>query len=536
MDIPISTMKITKIPFAAIPQLSHNDKSYAAKAAALRPFFKYLPTIDSFGEVIADKSQATIDRDLLVQVLKEQYSSMEVSEILNARIESLKGEKAFTVVTAHQPSLFTGPLYYIFKIITTINLASQLAEKYPDYDFVPVFVTGGEDHDFAEVNHANIFNKQLKWESGESGSVGKMSTASLKGVLEQLEEVLGESDWAKSIFRKIEAAYTSHKLYSSATVDLVNKLFGEMGLVVLNMNHHKLKKAFLPYLRRELFERPSKQLVETTAKELAAAGFNPQATPRAINLFYLDDQIRERIVWEENRFKVLNTSLEFSVEEMEAELQNNPERFSPNVIMRPLYQEVILPNLAYVGGGGELSYWLERKSQFEFFGVNFPVLLRRNSAMWLDASVRKRREKLGLEITDLFGETESLIKQYVQDHAEEALDFSKEETTLTTIFDVYREKAEIIDPTLVKAISAEEQKQKKVLSQLAGRLHRAEKQKHEIAIKQIRALKEKLFPNNGLQERKDNFLSFYLKYGEDFFTTLLEAFDPFDSKFVIIEE
>ncbi len=536
MDASQTSIAASKIPFSKIDQLSPTDRAYATGQENLRAFYKYAPRLASFGQVIEDKAKDSTDRSLLVKVLEKQYTGLDCDPFVNQNIQALLSPKTFTVTTAHQPSLFTGPLYYIFKIVSTLNLAEQLAAKHPEHHFVPVFVTGGEDHDFEEANHTYVFGKKIEWQNEEKGSVGAMSTASLGTVLAELKAILGESDRAVEIYQKIESAYTEHKLYSQATVALVNSIFGAHGLVVLNMNQADLKRRFIPFLEKELFERPSKKLVEETTQQLVDLGYKAQATPRAINLFYLEDQIRERIVWENDRFEVLNTTLTFSEEEMRKELQAHPERFSPNVVMRPIYQEVILPNLAYVGGGGELAYWLERKSQFAHFGVNFPVLLRRNSAMWIDKGLTKKRLKLGLSIPEIFGETESLIKLFIKKNALESLDFSEQKDQLKNIFADYQDVAQRIDPTLTKAIAAEEAKQQKVLDQLAGKIHRAEKQKHEVALNQLRGLKEKLFPGNGLQERKENFLPFYLKHGDDFIGTLRVVFNPFDPSFVILEE
>lgn len=531
-----STVTINRFPFPQIEQLSQKDVAYATKNPKLRPFYKYEANLASFGEVIADKAKDTINRAVLVEVLGAQYADLEVSAATKANIEALALENTFTVTTAHQPSLATGPLYYIYKIVSAIHLARLLKETYPKNDFIPVFVTGGEDHDFEEVNHLNLFNKKIVWENDESGSVGMMKTASLQGVLSELKDILGDRDEAQAIYEILEKAYTGHDKYALATVDLVNRLFGEYGLVVLSMNNAALKAEFVSIMKKELFEQPSQDLINKATGELEAAGFSGQAHAREINLFYLRDQIRERIVLEEGVYKVLNTDYAFSAEELNIELETNPQHFSPNVVMRPLFQELILPNLAYIGGGGEIAYWLERKEQFAHFGLNFPMLIRRNSVLWLDAGTKKRMAKLGLAREDLFIETETLLKRFIRQNTENELSLSEEKAQQTKIFDAIKYKAQEIDPTLAKAVAAEQVKQMNVLNQLEGRLMRAEKQKHETALNQIRSLKEKLFPGNGLQERHDNFLGFYLKYGRTFFEVLLEHLNPLEEGFIIVEE
>lgn len=530
-------MDISILPYASVPQLAAKDVAYATQNPALKPFYQYHPTLESFRQVLADKAKQPIDRALLVTTLKEQYRNLEASRSVKLNIELLAEDNTFVVVTAHQPSLFTGPLFYWYKVFTAINLAKELGIAYPDFNFVPVLVNGAEDHDFEEINNAYIFGKTLRWEhDAVGGACGDMSTRTLAPVLAQLKEVLGESENAAQIYQHIEAAYTSHEKYADATIDLVNRLFGNYGLVALNMNVPAFKRKFIPIMREELFQQSSQALISATQDALAAAGFSGQAHARDINLFYLQNNRRDRIVRDGEGFSILNTDLRFTAAEMEAELEAHPERFSPNVVLRPLFQELILPNLAYVGGGGEIAYWLERKSQFAHFGINYPVLLRRNSLLWIDKATSSRIEKLGLRVHDLFIDTDFLIKQYVALNSEGELSLQPEMAQLKALFEQIRLKALGVDATLEKAVLAEGVKQEKVIEQLEGRLARAEKQKHETAVNQIRSLKEKLFPGNGLQERTDNFLNFYLKYGSQFAEVLQEVIDPFVEGFVVVRD
>ena len=529
-------MEILKVPFDQFPQFSKRDIAYYTEDKRLAPFYKYPVNIDSFKKVMEDKAQDNLHRELLFEVLTEQYSNIENNGGVKENINKLLSKNTFTLITAHQPSLFTGPLYYIFKIISVINLAKTLGKQYPDYQFIPVFITGGEDHDFEEVNHLQLFNKTLTWESGESGSVGMMKTSSLKTVLTELKEILGDSDHAQKMYAIIEKAHTQNEKYSDATIELTHELFKDEGLVILNMNHPKLKKEFVPIIKAEILNQVSHDIVNQTIEALDKVGFGAQASPREINFFYLRDQVRERIVFEEGRFKILNTEIEFSGSEIEIEIENHPERFSPNVIMRPLFQELILPNLAYIGGGGELAYWLERKAQFEHFGINFPMLIRRNSALWVDKGAIKKMEKFGLSIADLASEIEGLIKTYVKCNSEGELSLKTEKESLEVIFKDIAEKTKNIDLSLVKTVWAEHAKQIKSLNNLENRLMRTEKQKQETSIKQIRGLKEKLFPGNGLTERKENFLQYYVRYGDTFFDVLKEHLHPLEKGFVVIKD
>ncbi|MEL6656922.1 MAG: bacillithiol biosynthesis cysteine-adding enzyme BshC [Bacteroidota bacterium] len=529
-------MKIHRIPFPEVDQLSARDVAYATQDERLRPFYKYAPILQSFEQVIADKSQEDINRPQLVESLLEQYKALAPSDLATAQINKLADDKTFTVITAHQPSLFTGPLYFIIKICSTIHLARLLQEQYPDYHFIPVFITGGEDHDFEEVNHLHLFGKTISWDSGESGAVGAMKTETLSEPLGQLKEILGSSERAQEVFTELEGAYTRHGKYGLATVDYVHTLFAEEGLVVIDMSRPALKELFVPIMREELLEQPSQAYVEKAQQALEEAGFSGQAHAREINLFYLRDGFRERIEQTEQGYQVLNTDYQFTRDEIITELEAHPERFSPNVIMRPLYQERVMPNLAYIGGGGELAYWLERREQFAHFGLNFPMLIRRNSLLWLDKGTVKRMNKLELSVKDLFTETEALLKQFVKSQTDNELTIAEEKSQLQQLFDSIASKARDIDPTLAKAIEAEYTRQAKSVENLEGRLMRAEKQKHETALNQIRNLKDKLFPNNSLQERYDNFLGFYVRQGREFLHTLIEELNPLEEGFVVVEE
>ncbi|MCB0518697.1 MAG: bacillithiol biosynthesis cysteine-adding enzyme BshC [Saprospiraceae bacterium] len=529
-------MEIIKLPYSEVPLLAARDTSYINEVPALRPFYKYPVELASFPKVIADKQKEPTNRNVLVEVLRGQHEKFSPSPAVASNIEKLSQANTFTITTAHQPSLFTGPLYYLYKIISAINLAEKLNKTYPDFNFVPIFITSGEDHDFEEVNHLHLFNKDIRWDSGETGPVGNMKTDSLAFVLAELKDILGDGEHASAIYQLIESTHASHELYSDAAFALAHELFKEDGLVVLNTNDARLKQLFIPIIKEEIFDQPSAPLVSEVIAGLEKAGFPSQATPREINFFYIGKQFRERIVEDDGKFKVLNTDLVFTKKEMEAEIEAHPERFSPNVIMRPIYQELILPNLAYVGGGGELAYWLERGKQFGHFGLNFPILVRRNSAFWIDNSSSKKMDKLGLQLEDLWQDTDTLIKKYLQDNAGSDFSLEAESEFLKPVFNQIAEKTAAIDPTLVKTVWAEHAKLLKNLEQIETRLVRAEKQKHESALNQIRGLKDKLFPGGGLQERYDNFLAFYLKHGDAFFEVLKGSFDPLEKQFVVIKE
>ncbi|MFN0203337.1 MAG: bacillithiol biosynthesis cysteine-adding enzyme BshC [Bacteroidia bacterium] len=533
-------MNFSTFPLADVPMLSKTDAAYSSQAEVLRPFYQYPVSMDSFAQIISEKAKhySETQRACLVNTLTTQYQALNLSSKAQYQIKQLKQAQTFTVVTAHQPNLFLGPLYFIYKIASTIHLARKLAAAYPEQHFVPMFVMNVEDHDFSELNHATVFGKKIVWENEEKGAVGLMKTNTLQSALEQVKVLLGESENATTIFATLERCYTQYSDYQQATQAFIHELFAEEGLLVLNMNDKALKQSFLPLLISELFEQKTQELVQATQEKLQGLGFKTQAYPREINLFYLADQLRERIEWQEtsSKFQVLNTEIAWTKEEMQAELQANPERFSPNVILRTLYQEYCLPNLAYIGGGGELAYWLEIKALFAHHALPFPMLIRRNSVLYLSKIIQEKLKKLSLTWQELMQDTDKLLKEYVAKHATVNLDFEQEKVNLNQLFEGLLPLVNQIDTSLEKTVLAEKTKQIQGFEALLGKIFKAEKQKNETSLTQIRNLQQKLFPGGGLQERIDNFLPFYLIYGKDFFTLLIDTLNPLDAELIVWEE
>jgi bacillithiol biosynthesis cysteine-adding enzyme BshC len=529
-------MNITTFDFKDIPQFSDTDKAYTLGDKSLRPFYEHEVTLEAFEKVIAQKNFEPRKRQILVEELEKQYEGVAATKETLENIEQLKSANCYTIITAHQPNLFTGPLYTIYKIISTINLVEKLRQNYPKQQFVPVFWTGGEDHDFEEVNHLNLFGNRLTWEDAQGGSVGQYSVASLRSVLDETKAILGEGEHAKVVAEKLEEFYGNANSYSEAVRHFLNWIFGRYGLVIVNGGTVGFKRQMIPLFKDELLHQSSKAIIAQTIQDLEAAGYQEQAYAREINLFYLSPNKRSRIVKEGNQYEVLDTDLRFSEAEILAELEANPQSFSPNVILRPLFQESVFPNLGYIGGGGEIAYWLERKTQFEHYQVPFPMLIRRCSVLWIPKGMTKLMSKLDIQTAQLFEDTHQLLKQYVLDNTEADLSLKEELEALNGIFEQILQKAKRVDPALEPGVLGQQTQMQKSIENLEQRLIRSEKKKNETSMQQIEKLKDSLFPNNGLQERHDNFLAFYSRYGNAFLDTLKANLDVLDKKLVVIED
>lgn len=516
-------MKNTAISFEKTNQFSKIFLDYVNCQGNLTEFYDLFPTLDNFERQIQQKiSFPKENRQILYQSLQKQYQHL--AKKPQIVLDLLLNERTFTVTTGHQLNIFSGTLYFHYKILTVIKTAQILRKKYPNYNFVPVYWMASEDHDFEEINNFRLFGKKYEWESKEKGAVGRFKTEGLQNVISQTAEM-------SPLFVD---AYQKHANLADATRFYVNELYASQGLLVVDGDDQDLKKIFSPVIKQEILQQISLPKVQESSEKLKEKGYSAQVFPREINLFYLDNQIRERIVAEKDRFSVLNSNISFSRAEIEAEIENNPQKFSPNVILRPVYQEMILPNLSYTGGPGELAYWFQLKAVFENFAVPFPMLLPRNFALILQKNDTAKMQKLGISIEDLFLGADQLKANFLAKNLQNPVDLSEESHFLEEIFEKVSQKAEKIDITLKKSVQAEFQKTKTNVLNLEKKIRKAEENKHETSLSQIQNLSEKLFPKGDLQERTDNFLNFYLN-DQNFLSDLLESFDPFDLRFQVFE-
>ncbi|MEJ7691459.1 bacillithiol biosynthesis cysteine-adding enzyme BshC [Daejeonella sp.] len=529
-------MKANYIDYSETNSFSPAIIRYLENDPELSPFINFRADIEGFRNLINTKANHC-NRQILTEVLTEQYSrpGHSIHNSVSNNIDLLLKKSTYTVTTGHQLNLFTGPLYFIFKIVTAINLAKELKANFPDKDFVPVYWMATEDHDFAEINHTYIAGKKIAWNIETNGATGRIATKEIANTLREYISTLGVSDHAEHLSKLMQSAYAEKSNLADATRFIVNSFFEEYGLVILDADNRKLKSQFSDITYRDIIEQNSFRNISKGSKELEELGLETQVNPREINFFYLNDNLRERIVFEDNRYTVLNSEISFTADELKAEIKEYPERFSPNVVMRPLFQEVILPNLAYIGGAAEIVYWLQLKQNFDFYHVDFPILLLRNSAI-ITNKLTAKLSRLDLTLKNIFEDTEDLKKRWVKDHTEHVLNLNDELQVFDNIFENLKLRTHKIDPTLAPSSEAVKARLHKAMKNLETKLMKAEKRNFSDALVQIDSLKGKLFPRGGLQERTENFGLFYVKYGKEFIKELVENFKPLDLKFTILEE
>ncbi|GIV32524.1 MAG: putative cysteine ligase BshC [Chitinophagales bacterium] len=509
-------------------------RDYLLEDKRLMPFYKYSCQNTDFDKIMSNCNMPSDARHVLRQALDEQYQNLPVQGAVTANIQMLNRPDCFTVTTAHQPVLFGGPLFFVYKIACAIHLAEHLKKTFPDKHFVPVYFIGAEDHDFEEVNHIYLAGEQVIWSEPMKGAVGRFSTRYIKPLIKDIKVKL-HGPFASETVHLLEEAYSQPTL-AQATLYLVHALFGRSGLVVVLPDTPQLKKRFTPVIQDELVQGTCGQLARETGRQLAQAGYPQQAYPRDINLFYLTDGLRARIIYEQtsNRYKVVGTDLQFSRDEILKLTEEHPERFSPNVMLRPLYQVSLLPDLAYIGGPGELAYWLQLKGIFDYYRVNFPMLALRNSALILEQNILRKMERNGIAFTELFEDEEKLIQTALARQSDKALDLTWEQEQMERLFDHIRGRTTEVDPTLAGVVEAMAANLRKGLQTLEKKMIRAEKKNQETTVAQIKSIKARLFPNGILQERVESFLPYYALEGHAFIQTLTETMDPLAKQFVVL--
>lgn len=514
-------MNVLKISPEETGTFSSLYLDYINGQESISKFYGPKPTIDSFNDLIKQRSFSANTRSILQKVLKQQYSAIQVSESVSNNLELIGQANTYTVTTGHQLNLATGPLYFVYKILSTIKLATELSAKYPDYNFVPVYWMASEDHDFDEINHFNLFGKTYTWQTNQSGPVGRYDTADIANVLNILPEKI----------TLLEDAYSKFNNLADATRYLVNELFGQYGLLILDADNRELKEVFSPILNKELFEGTVAKAANATTEILSQEGYKTQIHIRDLNLFLIKNG-RTRLEATENGFQDSDGKT-YTKETIENLLKTNPEVFSPNVVLRPIYQECILPNLAYLGGPAEIIYWLQLKAAFEAVEIPFPMLLPRNFYMLVNNNLANKITQLNFTPQMIFKSEKELKDIYLSEHITEEISLEKEVDTLQQLFDSITHKASAIDKSLEGAVAAEKQKALKQLEQLEKRIKKAEEQKHQIGLSQIENIKKKLFPNGSLQERVDNIFGYYVNQPQ-IIEQILEQTDPFDFRFNVV--
>jgi len=549
----------TPISYRSTGLFSALINDYIETKGTAQSFVNYAASKEGYKKAIEQRASFPTNRKVLVEVLQNQYTQLakevndasvlnnnnnnalnnslntkEAFKLVNDNVNLLSKENTYTVTTAHQPNIFTGPLYFFYKILHTIQLAAELKKQFPQHNFVPVYYMGSEDADLQEVGSYNLAGEAYQWNTKQKGAIGRMKVDDeLIKLLQNLEGYWLVQPAGKEALQVLKQAYQKGKTISEATLALVHAFFGKYGLVVLQPDDTKLKSLFIEVMEKELRTGFSQKAIQPTKEKLAST-YHVQSDGRDLNLFYLKENTRARIDKQGASYIVVDTEMRFTEEEIVKELHAHPDRFSPNVILRGVYQETILPGIAFIGGGGELAYWMELKNVFTEVKVHYPILQLRNSFMFMNEKQTAHWNSLGFSLEDLFKPMLELELDYVKNQTKENLALTNHIASLNDLYASIQQDVIKIDTSLgdhAKNLSVQAQKK---LALLEKKMIRAEKRKQQTSIDRIKAIKGSLFPKNSLQERVENFSEWVGAYGWDWVEAVLENSTTLNPSFTII--
>lgn len=507
---------------------------YINQKDELKPFYNRFPKLESYIEQSYEKLKSYKSREILVQQLNMQLSGLHLSAKQVENLKVLSQENTVTITTGHQLNLFTGPIFFFYKILQIIKQCEELNHSQSEIKFVPIFWMATEDHDFEEINHFKFQDRVFHWDKQNGGPVGELSTDGLQDVFKSYLSLFPNGKKKDQLKSLIEKSYCNAENLADATRKLVHELFSDYGLLFIDGNDTELKKLMIPNFEKELIQQKSFEKVLQSSEKLKKLNYSIQVNPREINLFYIAHPLsRERIVFENDRYSVLNTSLTFTKEEIIQELHQFPEKFSPNVILRPLYQETILPNVAYIGGGGELAYWLELKEMFEDFDTTFPLLVLRNSLLIRTKKQLKKQLALNLNDKDLFTKSRNFVKEKVEQESELIQQLPHLKNDLIELFKKMEEIAQKTDQSFGNMVQAQKSKQLNGFEKLEKRLIKAEIKTQKDYLDRIENLLFELTQDKSLQERVRHFSDFDYVDVKEFIASIYKSIQPFEFNFII---
>ena len=486
-------------------------------------------------------------RTELPAILTGQYKDFSPSEKTTKNISALKDNKTLAVVTGQQLGILGGPLYTFYKIITAIKLSNFLSERYDDFRFVPVFWLEGDDHDFNEVRNINLVNDNnevIKIEYGQEieeeenrGSVGYLKiNETVNQFFSTLEQNLRTTEFTPDLLGKIKSFYSPGKTLKQAFKELVFWLFDQYGLVIFDPQDAEIKKLLKPVFIKEItdFRKHSEKLVHVSAKleEL----YHAQVKVRPVNLFYSNDEGRFLIEPVENEFRLKRKRKKFTYDELIEMINNEPENFSPNVLLRPICQDYILPTAFYVGGPSEISYFAQVMPLYDFFKVEAPIIYPRSSATLVEKNINSIVEKYNIGLSELFADIEKVKNKVIQSISQTAVDdiFNITSNQIEIAFDQLKEKLFELDKTISDSSSKYKQKIFYYIDELKGKAVDAQKKKYETTVRQIDKVANSLHPNSNMQERELNFIYFANKYGPEIYNRIFEelTINKFDHQLI----
>jgi bacillithiol biosynthesis cysteine-adding enzyme BshC len=504
---------------------------YLHGAEQLKPFYNYSHDEDGLQLALAHRSFDADKREVLKNTLLQQYKlggiQLDSKSLVHNNIIALGKPNVFTITTGHQLCILSGPLYVIIKIAHAIKLSQTLTTK--EKPVVPIFWMATEDHDIEEIKTVVVKGRKYKWDTELAGiAVGSLPTDGISVLIEQICTDIPElKDSLASLFD----IYSRAKNVADATRQWAHQWFAAYGLVILDANEAVFKKQFISIIKQDVLSQLGQRVLEQSNSQLKKMGYSVQVNGRAINHFYFDGNKRKLIEPRGDLYELQDSSKHWTKAEIEAEIELHPERFSPNVVFRPLYQECILPNIAYVGGPGELSYWLQLMALFQETNTPYPSLVARASFVLPDVAVMRMAKKLQLDWSDVLTKPEASRRKLL--HKWEPSSEYELHPQLIQAYQKLIDESVSIDNKIVSSIVAHLKLEKQFFNKIAQQLSKAKKQKCEHQLKEFEEVVEKILPSGVPQERFENIFSFTDKPTQ-FIQILLHHIQPVSTGVIVL--
>ncbi|MCG9879904.1 MAG: bacillithiol biosynthesis cysteine-adding enzyme BshC [Bacteroidia bacterium] len=507
-------------------------KDYMSKSENLQSFVSQWHEMDGIEKAQEKRVFDRVRREVLVKHLHEQYSKAQVqlddAKKVHDNIRHLLELNTFTITTGHQLSMFGGTLFMSYKILSAIKLSLELKNTFPQNNYVPVLWLASEDHDFEEIKTTFLFNKKLSWEKDSlSKATGKINLSEIDELVSQLCELLGQKETAKTWVNAIKNAYLKEGNLAEASIRLYHDLFKDFGLVILDPNAKEFKQEIKSIIHADLINQET-YAVQVESDKVLDQHYKLQIHARPSNFFYLDASDVRSIIKKEADGKYVAGDYTWNTTELSDEIENYPERFSPNVNLRPVFQETILPNLAYFGGPAEVAYWLQLKPIFDHYQVPFPLVGLRYMNVLVQKNIQDKVSKLPIELKDLLLAEPTLTQKYVQQV--QGISFAEKfEDILNQIQEVV-DHAKALDVTLGKEFLAFKLQNKDFFKSKTSALKKAAELHEEAQIEKLLKLRARLFPDGVLQERIETLMQFESSLDIEIKSALLNNIQLFSGK------
>ncbi len=482
------------------------------------------------------------------EILKKQYQKVSPSDKTNNNIAKLSKKNTVAIFTGQQLGLVGGPLYTIYKIFTAIKLSEYLSEKFTGFNFVPVFWLAGDDHDFEEVTNLKFIDKnnELKKiyyydfnnKEANKGSIGNLKFGnSINDFKTEIKNSIRETEFSKKFFKLLDKILVEGKTFKDSFFDLIFKIFDDAGLIIFNPQDSEIKELLKPIFLKELndFNIHSSEVLLTSAD--LDENYHAQVKVKPINLFYSNETGRHLIEPVNDEFRLKGKRKHITKEEMFELLEKFPERFSPNVLLRPVCQDYLFPTGFYIAGPGEISYFAQVMPLYKNYNVSQPIIYPRASATIVESNIAKILMKFNLSVKDFFAGEKTLKENVLNTLSSNNVEtiFYTATKSIEESLTKLTEQLSFIDNTIGEVSNKNKEKILNQLKVLQTKALKGEENKYSAAMRQLKKAQNILYPNNNLQERELSIVNFINKYGTDFFDWLFNELEINEFEHQILE-